>query len=112
MLPTSQNISIIKQFAFKAFAKVEELSNKRIQNSIVKWFWNQFGVGHFKNLIMTTDDILLKQDLKEIYNILEPLFKEVEVSKGILEGEALGSIKIPRLGQMKIDAALLEGIEI
>ena len=106
-LPAS---STVKQFAFRAFAKVEELSNKRIQNGIVKWFWNQFGVGHFRSLILSTPDDLLKQDLKEVYDILEPLFKEVEVSKGILEGEKLGSIKIPRLGQMKIDAELLEGV--
>ena len=102
------NYSQIKIFSFKTLDVVKKIADRKINNSVVKKFWNWFSGNYIKNVIVKTDDAELKQDLEEIYKIIKPLFEKIDTASGIKEGEKLGSTKIPRTRSFKEIMELVE----
>ena len=83
--------SSIKGFAFNVFDKVRIIADRRIQNGIVKKFWDWFATRHIKQIILSSSDVELEKDLKEIYELLEPHFKTVDMSLQLHKSKELNS---------------------
>lgn len=101
--------SSIKGFAFNVFDKVRIIADRRIQNGIVKKFWDWFATRHIKSIILQSSDIELEKDLKDIYELLEPHFKTVDMSLQLHKSKELNNPEMTKkLMQMPDFAKLAE----
>jgi len=98
MAPLNE-LSQVKQFALKTLGCFDELAKPELNNRIMIKVWNYVRDYTFKIILRKNDDEL-KIKLFQVYKTLGPLFTDVEMSEQIKEGEKLGSVKIPDVGEL------------
>ena len=92
-------LSYVKTYAVKTLECFDELAKPEIQNRVMAKLWNYIKSYTLK-IIKNKPDAELKVKLFKIHNTLGPLFNDVRMSVEIKEGEALGSPKIPNVGEL------------
>ena len=99
-------IKPIRKYAFEALDCFDRLGKPEIQNRVVGSIWNYI----FKYILKTINkkpEKELKEKLLEIYLVLNPLFSDLQLSAEIKKSEALDSVPIPDVGEMKSAKELL-----
>lgn len=104
-MTTPFNLSPIKTFAVKVLEKFDELARPEIQNIIIAKVWD-YVKNYTFNIIVKKDDEELKEKLLSIHLMLKEQFDEIDMSLQIRQGEALGSPRIPNVGEIKRIRAL------
>ena len=89
----------IKDFAFRVLDCFDELAKPELKNIVMIKIWNYLKT-YSRKIILKKPDQELQEKLFKIYEILFPLFKDTEISVSINAGEALGSPKIPDVGEL------------
>ena len=85
----STNFSEVKLAAFLVLGGIDRIAKMRIQNPLVKRFWDWFAVSHGRKLIMEMSDDDLKAAMKEGYDALQPIYSKVDVARQLREAEKL-----------------------
>ena len=92
-------LSNIKGHALKVLDCFDELAKPEIKNRVMQSVWNYIKK-YTRRIIERKPDNELKEKLFEVYKTLGPLFTQTDLSVQIQEGEALGSPKIPNVGEL------------
>lgn len=85
------------------------MARPEVQNPILGRLWD-FLKNYTAKKILAKPDEELRIKLKDIHTILNPLFTQVDIAQGIKTGESLGSIKVPRIGNIKEVMSLIESM--
>ena len=91
-------LSEVKQFSLEVLNCFDELAQPEL-TTITRKIWI-FLFGRTQQIIAKKPDEELNEKLLKIYKILHPKFKDLDISLAIQAGEALGSIKIPNVGEL------------
>ncbi len=102
--------SLIKQYAIKTLNCFDDLARPEIKNALMDKVWNFVKNRTFK-IILRKPDEELKIKLFQVHKTLGPLFSDVDLDNAIKEGEALGSPKVPNVGELKKLKALTPSAE-
>ena len=97
-IPTNQ-LSKPKEFALKVLDGFDKLARPEIKNIVFEKIWN-YVAGYSKKVILNKPDEELQIKLFSIYKVFKEHFDNVEMAIEIKKGEALGSPKIPNLGEI------------
>ena len=92
-------LSEVKAFAVKTLDCFDELAKPEIKNRFMRRIWDYLK-GYTLKIILKKPDAELKLKLYEVYKTLGPLFNDTSLSVEIQKGEALGSPKIPNVGEL------------
>jgi len=93
------DISIVKKFALETLDCFDELAKPEIKNRVMEKIWNYVKGYTFKKILRKPDEEI-KTKLFKIHTTLGKMFKDIDMSVEIKEGEKLGSIKIPNVGEL------------
>ena len=100
MIPTTPpNLSKPKEFALKVLDGFDKLARPEIKNIVFEKIWNYVS-NYSKKVILNKPDEELQIKLFSIYKVFKEHFDNVEMAIEIKKGEALGSPKIPNLGDI------------
>lgn len=88
-----------KEFALKVLDGFDSLAKPEIKNVIFQKIWDYVS-NYSKNIILKKPDEELQIKLFSIYKVFKEHFDNVEMAVEIKKGEALGSPKIPNLGDI------------
>ena len=97
-IPTNQ-LSKPKEFALKVLDGFDKLARPEIKNIVFEKIWNYVS-NYSKKVILNKPDEELQVKLFSIYKVFKEHFDNVEMGVEIKKGEALGSPKIPNLGDI------------
>lgn len=103
------NQSSIKSYAFKVLEAIDKMARPEVQNPILGRIWD-FIKNYTARKILAKPDSELQKKLKDIHDILNPLFTQVNIATGISQGEKLGSPPIPRIGNIKEIMELVDNL--
>ena len=99
-------IKSVRKYAIEALDCFDKMAKPEIQNRVMGSIWNYI----FKYILKTINkkpEKELKEKLLEIYLVLNPLFSDLQLSAEIKKSEALDSVPIPDVGEMKSAKELL-----
>ena len=97
-------LSEIKQFSLEVLNCFDELAQPEL-TSVTKKIWG-FLYRRVQGIIIRKPDEELQQKLLKIYVILGKKFKDTEISLEINASEKLGSVPIPKIGELARQAKL------
>lgn len=103
-------MSEVRQYAFKILNAFDGLAQAHIKTPWTNKIWNAVKWYVVNRIFPKKTDAELKKDLEIIYNVLKPLFEQIQSAHMIKEGENLGSPKIPRTPNIKKIMDLVEGL--
>ena len=94
----------VKQHAFKAFDTFNSIAQSEIKSRLMQETFDLCKSWIGKKLLEKPEQEI-KEKMFLVYKDMSPLFKDVEISIEAQASEALGSVKIPRIGELgkKID---------
>ena len=91
----------------------DKMARPEIQNALMAKLWD-YVKGYTAKIIFRKPDKELEAKLKEIHEILSPLFSKVDSAKGLNEGIKLGSPKLIKTAStkelMELAEALIDGV--
>ena len=99
-------IKAIRDYAFEALDCFDRMAKPEIQNRVVGSVLNYI-FKYIHKTITKKPEKELKEKLLEIYLVLNPLFSDLQLSAEMKKSEALGSVPIPDVGEMKSARELL-----
>ena len=88
-----------KEFALKVLDGFDALAKPEIKNSLMDKIW-QYVASYTKKKVINKPDEEIQIKLFSIYKVFKEHFDNVEMAVEIKKGEALGSPKIPNLGDI------------
>ncbi len=88
-----------KEFAIKVLEGFDELARPEIQNQVIAKLWDYIK-NYAKKVIIKKPDEELQIKLFKIHKTFKEHFDDIDMAIEIKKGEALGSVKIPNLGEM------------
>ena len=88
-----------KEFALKVLDGFDALAKPEIKNGIIEKIWD-YVASYSKRVILKKPDEEIQIKLFSIYKVFKEHFDNVEMAVEIKKGEALGSPKIPNLGDI------------
>jgi len=94
-------VSKVNQTAHLLLTKIDMMAKRKITKPYILKFWNWFFLSHGNKAIDQTPEIELQADLKDCFILLKPIFDAELMALGITAGEKLGSVKVPRIGDIK-----------
>jgi hypothetical protein len=97
----------VKEYAHEALDCFDRMAMPEIKNRVMSSIWG-FLRKYIKKTIDKKPDAELHEKLFEIYKTLNPLFESLQTSAEIQKAEALGSPKVPRVGDLARDADLIK----
>ena len=106
----SQLNSDVKQFALEVLDGFDKLARPEIGNSLFEWIWNTIS-NRALNIILKKPDEELRKKLGEINKVFAKYNNLMTMSVQIHEGEALGAIKIPEVGELAMVKQLTPSME-
>lgn len=92
-------LSPVKKHAFNAFEAFNGLAQSEIQSPMIQKVFDYVKTWIARKMLEKPDKEL-KQKMLLVYKEMQPLFEDVGVSIEAQASEALGSIKIPRVGEL------------
>ena len=94
----------VKQHAFKAFDTFNSIAQSEIKSRLMQETFD-LCKGWIGKKLLEKPEQEIKEKMFLVYKDMSPLFKDVEISIEAQASEALGSVKIPRIGELckKID---------
>ena len=95
----TNQLSKPKEFALKVLKGFDELARPEIQNSLIDKLWNYIR-DYAKGKILKKPDEELQIKLFKIHKTFKDYFDDIDMAIEIKKGEALGSPKIPNLGDI------------
>lgn len=95
----TNQVSEVKQFALRTLECFDDLAKPELKNRVMLKIWEYLRNYTFR-IILRKPDNELKLKLKSIHETLGPLFSDVDISQELRKGEALGSPKIPNVGEL------------
>ena len=95
----ANQLSKPKEFALKVLDGFDALAKPEIKNQIIEKLW-QYVSSYSKKVILRKPDEEIQIKLFSIYKVFKEHFDNVEMAVEIKKGEALGSPKIPNLGDI------------
>lgn len=95
---TSQ-LSTPKEFAIKVLEGFDDLARPEIQNAVIAKLWD-FIKNYARKVILKKPDEELQIKLFKIHKVFKAHFDNIDMAIEIKKGEALGSPKIPNLGEI------------
>ena len=95
----TNQLSKPKEFALKVLEGFDELARPEIQNSVISKLWDYIK-GYAKKVILKKPDEELQIKLFKIHKTFKEHFDNIDMAIEIEKGEALGSPKIPNLGEI------------
>ena len=97
-------LSPVKQHAFKAFDTFNSFAQSEIKSRIMQETFDFVKAWIGKKLLEKPENEI-KEKMFLVYRDMSPIFQDVEISIEAQASEALGSVKIPRIGELgkKID---------
>ena len=103
------SLTPVKQHAFKAFESFNNIAQVEIKNRVMTEAFD-FVKSWVARKMLEKPDKELKEKMFLVYQDMMPLFKDVEISAEIQIAEALGSVKVPRVGELakKIDIVSID----
>ena len=99
-------IKAVRDYAFEALDCFDRMAKPEIQNRVMGSIWNYI-FKYIHKTITKKPEKELKEKLLEIYLVLNPLFSDLQLSAEIKKSEALDSVPIPDVGEMKSAKELL-----
>ena len=94
-----EKLSPVKQHAFKAFETFNSIAQSEIQNSLIQSTFD-FIKEWIASKMLKKPDNELKTMMLKVYKDMSPLFTDVSLAIEVQASEALGSVKIPRVGEL------------
>jgi chromatin remodeling complex protein RSC6 len=91
--------SKVKEFSLKVLEGFDELARPEIQNQVIAKLWDYIK-NYARKVVMKKPDAELQIKLFKIHKTFKEHFDNVDMAIEIKKGEALGSPKIPNLGDM------------
>ena len=85
------------------------MARPEIQNIVMKKVWD-YVKSYTSGIIFRKPDKELQEKLKQIHDILNPLFTKASIVHGIIEGEKLGSVRIARIGNIREIMSIVESV--
>lgn len=104
------SLTPVKQHCFQAFNAFNDIAEPEIKSNIMRQAF-EFVKDWIASKMLEKPDNELKNKMWEVYKKMAPLFKDVEISAEIQASEALGSIKVPRLGELAKKTQLTDSVK-
>jgi len=92
-------LSKTKEFALEVLDVIDDLIKPEIKSGMINKFWSFF-TGHAKKKILNKPDNEIIEKLLIIHNKLNTNFQNLNSSVEINKAEAMGSIPIPKVGEL------------
>lgn len=100
-------LSPVKQHAFKAFETFNSIAQSEIQNKLIQTTFDMVKEWVASKMLKKPDNELKNMMLK-VYQDMSPLFVDVSIAIEAQASEALGSVKIPRVGELARKMQIVE----
>lgn len=94
-----EKLSPVKQHAFKAFETFNSIAQSEIQSKLMQDAFD-FVKGWVAKKLLQKPEQEIKEKMFLVYKDMSPLFQDIEISIEAQASEAIGSIKIPRIGEL------------
>lgn len=103
------SLTPVKQHAFKAFESFNNIAQVEIKNRVMSEAF-EFVKSWVARKMLEKPDDELKEKMLIVYKDMHPLFTDVGISAEVQASEALGSVKVPRIGELgkKLDIVTID----